>query len=107
MKKISIKGTGSCVPERVIPNSYFEEMVDTTDEWIVTRTGIKARRMIEPGQALTDLATRPLNVPWKWPAFLRQKLDIIIVGTSSADLLTPSAACILQHRLGAQKCRGL
>jgi 3-oxoacyl-[acyl-carrier-protein] synthase III len=102
MKKISIKGTGSCVPERVIPNSYFEELVDTTDEWITTRTGIQTRRMIEPGQALTDLATPASERALEMAGLSPKKLDIIIVGTSSADLLTPSAACILQHRLGAK-----
>jgi len=102
MKKISIKGTGSCIPERVIPNSYFQGMVDTTDEWITTRTGIQTRRMIEPGQALTDLATPASERALEMAGLPPEKLDIIIVGTSSADLLTPSAACILQHRLGAK-----
>ena len=58
MKKIGIKGIGSYVPERVVPNSYFEKVVDTTDEWIVTLTGIQTRRMIEPGQDLSDLFQR-------------------------------------------------
>jgi 3-oxoacyl-[acyl-carrier-protein] synthase-3 len=102
MKKIGIKGTGSCIPERVVPNSYFQEMVDTTDEWITTRTGIQTRRMIEPGQALTDLATPASERALEMACLPPEKLDIIIVGTSSADLLTPSAACILQHRLGAK-----
>jgi 3-oxoacyl-[acyl-carrier-protein] synthase-3 len=56
-KKISIKGTGSYIPNRIVPNSYFEKMVDTTDKWIISRTGIQSRRMIEPGQAMSDLAT--------------------------------------------------
>jgi len=102
MKKIGIKGTGSCFPERVVPNSYFEKIVDTTDEWIVTRTGIQSRRMIEPGQALTDLATPASERALEMAGLSPKKLDIIIVGTSSADMLTPSAACILQHRLGAK-----
>jgi len=102
MKKISIKGTGSCIPERVVPNSYFQGIVDTTDEWITTRTGIQTRRMIEPGQALTDLATPASERALEMAGLPPEKLDIIIVGTSSADLLTPSAACILQHRLGAK-----
>ena len=102
MKKIGIKGTGSVVPERVIPNSYFEKIVDTTDEWIVTRTGIQSRRMIEPGQALTDLATPASERALEMAGLSPKKLDIIIVGTSTADMLSPSAACILQHRLGAK-----
>ncbi len=102
MKKITIKGTGSCVPERIVPNSYFEKIVDTSDEWITTRTGIQMRRMIEPGQALTDLATPASEFALEMAGLSAQDLDLIIVGTSSADMLTPSAGCILQHRLGAK-----
>jgi 3-oxoacyl-[acyl-carrier-protein] synthase-3 len=102
LKKIGIKGTGSCIPTREVPNSYFEKMIDTTDKWIVSRTGIESRRMIEPGQALTDLATPASEQALEMADLPPEKLDIIIVGTSSADLLTPSAACILQHRLGAK-----
>ena len=102
MKKIGIKGTGSCFPERVVPNSYFEKIVDTTDEWIVTRTGVQSRRMIEPGQALTDLATPASERALEMAGLSPKKLDIIIVGTSTADMVSPSAACILQHRLGAK-----
>lgn len=106
VKKIGIKGTGSCVPERIVPNSYFEKIVNTTSEWIVARTGIKTRRMIEPGQALSDLATQASERALEMAGLSPEKLDIIIVGTSSADMLTPSAACILQHRLGAQNAVG-
>jgi len=102
VKKIGIKGTGSYIPKRVVPNSYFEKIIDTTDKWIVSRTGIESRRMIEPGQALTDLATPASERALEMADLPPEKLDIIIVGTSSADLLTPSAACILQHRLGAK-----
>ena len=103
MKKIGIKGTGSFVPERVIPNSYFEKIVNTTDEWIVTRTGIRTRRMIEPGQALSDLATGASEKALEMAEISPDKLDMIIVGTSTADMVSPSAACIIQHRLGAKK----
>jgi 3-oxoacyl-[acyl-carrier-protein] synthase-3 len=102
MKKIGIMGTGSCFPERVVPNSYFEKIVDTTDEWIVSRTGIRTRRMIEPGQALSDLATYASEQALEMAGLPPEKLDIIVVGTSTADMLSPSAACIIQHRLGAK-----
>lgn len=102
MKKVSIKGTGSCIPDRIVPNSYFKKIVDTSDEWIIARTGIQTRRMIEPGQALTDLATPASEHALETAGISPKKLDIIIVGTSTADMLSPSAACILQHRLGAQ-----
>ena len=103
MKKIGIMGTGSDLPERIIPNSYFEKIVDTTDEWIVTRTGIQTRRMIQPGQCLSDLATRASEKALEMAGISPKKLDMIIVGTSTADMLSPSAGCIVQHRLGAKK----
>jgi len=102
MKKVSIKGTGSCIPNRIVPNSYFEKMIDTSDEWIVTRTGIQSRRMIEPGQAMSDLATPASERALEMAGLPPGKLDLIIVGTSTADMLSPSAACIVQHRLGAK-----
>lgn len=102
MKKIGILGTGSCLPERIIPNSYFEKIVDTTDEWIVARTGIQTRRMIQPGQGLSDLATRASEKALEMAGLPPERLDVIIVGTSTADMLSPSSACIIQHRLGAR-----
>jgi 3-oxoacyl-[acyl-carrier-protein] synthase-3 len=102
MKKIGIKGTGSCIPERVVPNSYFEKIVNTSNEWIISRTGVQERRMIEPGQALTDLATPASERALEMAGISPKQLDLIVVGTSSADMITPSAACILQHRLGAK-----
>ena len=95
MKKVGIKGTGSVVPERVIPNSYFEKIVDTTNEWIVTRTGIQTRRMINPGQGLSDLATGASEKALEMAGLPPEKLDMIIVGTSTANMLSPSAACII------------
>ena len=103
MKKIGIMGTGSELPERIVPNSYFEKIVDTTDEWIITRTGIQTRRMINPGQGLSDLATPASEKALEMAGISPEELDLIIVGTTSADMLTPSAGCIIQHRLGAKK----
>jgi 3-oxoacyl-[acyl-carrier-protein] synthase-3 len=103
MKKIGIMGTGSELPERIVPNSYFEKIVDTTDEWIFTRTGIQTRRMIKPGQGLSDLATPASEKALEMAGISPEELDMIIVGTTSADMLTPSAGCIIQHRLGAKK----
>jgi 3-oxoacyl-[acyl-carrier-protein] synthase-3 len=103
MKKICIMGTGSELPERIVPNSYFEKIVDTTDEWIFTRTGIQTRRMIKPGQGFSDLATPASEKALEMAGISPKELDMIIVGTTSADMLTPSAGCIIQHRLGAKK----
>ncbi len=98
---MSIKGTGSCVPERVLTNAYFEQIVDTSDEWITARTGIKERRVIEPEQALTDLALPAAERAMDMAGVSAGDLDLIVVGTVTPDMLTPSASCVLQQRLGA------
>jgi 3-oxoacyl-[acyl-carrier-protein] synthase-3 len=103
LQKISIKGTGSFLPERIVPNSYFEEIVDTSDEWIFSRTGIKERRMIMPKQALSDIATPASEQALEMAGISAEDLDLIIVGTSTADMVSPSAGCIIQNRLGAKK----
>ena len=102
MKKIGIKGTGSFVPTREVPNSYFEKIIDTSDEWIVTRTGIRSRRVIEPGQAMSDLAISASERALEMAGLSPQKIDLIVIGTSTADMVSPSAACIVQHCLGAK-----
>lgn len=103
MRKINIVGTGSFSPERVVPNSYFEKIVDTTNEWITTRTGIKERRMIMPGEALSDLATPAAQSALEMAGISPEDLDLIIVGTSTPDMLSPSSACIIQHKLKNKK----
>jgi 3-oxoacyl-[acyl-carrier-protein] synthase-3 len=102
VKKICIQGTGSFLPERIVPNSYFEQTVNTSNEWIVTRTGIQERRMVLPGQALSDIATPACEKALEMAGLSPKDLDLIIVGTSSADMTSPSEGCILQHRLGAK-----
>ena len=101
MKKVTIKGTGSFSPKRVVRNSYFEEILDTSDEWITTRTGIKERRMINPGEALSDLVTPAAEAALEMANISAKELDLIILGTSTADMLSPSGACIVQHKLDA------
>ena len=103
MRKINIVGTGSFSPKRVVPNSYFEKIVDTTNEWITTRTGIKERRMIMPGEALSDLATPAAQSALEMAGISPEDLDLIIVGTSTPDMLSPSSACIIQHKLKNKK----
>ncbi len=101
MPKVSIKGTGSFVPERVLDNAYFEKLVDTSDEWITSRTGIKERRVVEPNQALTDMALPAAEQALDMAGVTAGDLDLIVFGTVTPDMLTPSASCILQKRLGA------
>ncbi len=103
MRAISIKGTGSYIPEIVVPNSYFEEILQTTDEWITTRTGIKERRNVLPGQALSDLAIPASKNALEMAGISADQLDLIIVGTVSGDMPTPSTACFVQQGLEAKK----
>jgi 3-oxoacyl-[acyl-carrier-protein] synthase III len=102
VKKISIKGTGSFIPERIVPNSYFEKLVDTSHEWIVSRTGIEERRMVLPGQAMSDLATPASQMALEMAGIAPEDLDLIIVGTSTGDMPSPSTGCMVQHKLGAR-----
>ncbi|MEX1386297.1 beta-ketoacyl-ACP synthase III [Hydrogenibacillus schlegelii] len=103
MPKAGILGTGSYVPEKVLTNLDLEKMVDTSDEWIRVRTGIRERRIAAPEQATSDLA---------YPAALRaleaagvapEELDLIIVATITPDTAFPSTANLLQDRLGARR----
>jgi len=102
VKKICIQGTGSYLPERIVPNSYFAKILDTSDEWIFSRTGIRERRMVLPGQSLSDIATPACENALEMAGLSPKDLDLIIVGTSTADMTSPSAGCILQYRLGAK-----
>ena len=102
MFKVSIKGTGSYLPPRIVPNSYFESRVETTDEWITTRTGIKERRMAAPGQPMSDLATPAAEKALEMAGLGPKDLDLIIIGTSTGDMMSPSTGCMVQHKLGAK-----
>lgn len=95
-----IKGLGFHVPERVLSNQDLERIVETSDEWITTRTGIKTRHVVSEGEALTDLA-HPAALKALADAGLEpEDLTHILVATFSADALIPSAACVLEHKLG-------
>ncbi|MBC7217902.1 MAG: ketoacyl-ACP synthase III [Candidatus Caldatribacterium sp.] len=97
-----ILGTGSSVPEKVLTNLDLERMVDTSDEWITTRTGIKERRIALPSETTSTFA---LEASWRAlrsASVAPEELDCIIVATVTPDMLFPSTACILQHALGAK-----
>ncbi len=104
--RIGIVGVGMYVPKKVLTNADLEKMVDTTDEWIQTRTGIRERRVVEPGMATSDLAFEAAKEALKRARCQAKDIDLIIVGTTSPDMLFPSTACLLQHRLGAKSAVG-
>lgn len=100
MKKIKIIGTGSYLPEKIINNFDLEKMVDTSDEWIMERTGIKERHIAHPEQATSDLAYEAAKRALMMADVKASDLDTIIVGTSTPDTVYPSTACWLQRALG-------
>jgi 3-oxoacyl-[acyl-carrier-protein] synthase-3 len=99
--RAAITGLGAYLPEKVLTNADIEKLVDTTDEWIRTRTGIRERRIAAEGQATSDLALPAAQEALKNAGLTPQDLDIIIVGTTSPDMIFPSASCYLQAKLGA------
>ena len=103
MKYAKIIGTGSSVPETVLSNSDLEKMVDTSDEWITSRTGIKERRIADENTAASDVAYGAAEKALRAAGVSPQQLDVIIVGTITPDFIFPSTGCILQNRLGAKK----
>lgn len=98
-----ITGTGSYVPKRVLTNADLEKMVETTDEWIVERTGIRERRIAGEDQAASDLAYGASKAALKSSGLKARELDLIIVATISGDMPFPSTACFLQDKLDAKK----
>ncbi|MEW6676025.1 MAG: beta-ketoacyl-ACP synthase III [Nitrospirota bacterium] len=103
MLRSRIISTGSYVPERVITNFDLEKMVDTSDEWITERTGIKERRIADKTQAASDLAYEAAKVTLKNADLKIEDIDLIIVATVTGDMPFPSTACILQDKLAAKK----
>lgn len=98
-----ILGTGRAVPEKVLTNADLEKIVDTTDRWIVERTGIRERRVVDPGTPLSDLATRAALAALADAGLTAEDIDLIIVGSVTGDMKFPATACIVQDRIGAGK----
>ncbi|MDP3024126.1 MAG: beta-ketoacyl-ACP synthase III [candidate division Zixibacteria bacterium] len=97
-----ITGTGSFTPEKVLTNADLEKMVETTDEWITTRSGIKERRIADKETAASDLSFEATKKAMAEAKIKPEELDLILIGTVTPDYLLPSTACILQDRLGAK-----
>lgn len=99
----SITGVGSYVPARVLTNADLEKMVETSDEWITTRTGIKERRMAAEDEFTSDLAMQATTRALKNAAINADQLDLLIVATVTPDMPFPSTACLLQQKIGARR----
>lgn len=103
LRSVGIVGTGMYVPEKVLTNAELETIVDTNDEWIVSRTGIRERHIAAPEQATSDLAYEAAVQALKSAGLAAEDLELIIVATVTPDTTFPSTACILQEKLGAKK----
>jgi len=101
-----IVSTGAYLPEKVLTNFDLEKMVDTSDEWITERTGIKERRIADDGQAASDLAYEAAKIALNDADLTPEDIDLIIVATVTGDMPFPSTACILQDKLGAKRAVG-
>jgi len=99
-----IAGTGSYLPEKVLTNADLEQFVETTDEWIQARTGIRERRVAAEGQTTSDLAFEAGQRAMEAAGITGADVQLLIVGTTTPDLIFPSTACLVQTRLGANGC---
>lgn len=103
MVRSKIIGTGSYVPDNILTNKNLAKMVETTDEWITERTGIRERRKADEQQAASDLAYEASKAALKNAALKARDIELIIVATVSGDMPLPATACFLQNRLDAKK----
>ncbi|MGH2393453.1 MAG: beta-ketoacyl-ACP synthase 3, partial [Candidatus Limnocylindria bacterium] len=103
MTRAKIVGVGAYAPKRILSNTDLEAMIETSDEWIVQRTGIRERRIAEEGEATSDLAVRAAQQALERANLVPEDIDFIIVGTTTPDMFFPTTANIVQHRLGCRR----
>lgn len=104
MKYSRIIGTGSYLPSKILTNADLESMVDTTDEWIVTRTGIRQRHIVAEGEFTSDLAVQAARRAMVAAQIEASEVDLILVATTTPDRVFPSTACLVQDKLGISNC---
>lgn len=101
MPNMTIKGIGKYVPEKIYDNAYFESIVETNDEWITRRTGIKERHVSAPEEYTTDLATKASLAAIENAGISPEDIDLVMLATVTPDYFTPAGACVVQHNIGA------
>ena len=106
VKRAKITALGTYVPPRLLTNTDLEKMVETTDQWIMERTGIRERHIVDKGVATSDLATEAAKLALKQRGIGPEEVEVIIVGTVSPDMFFPATACLVQHKLGVPKAWG-
>jgi 3-oxoacyl-[acyl-carrier-protein] synthase-3 len=100
-RTVSIIGTGSYVPEKILTNADLMKMVDTSDEWITTRTGIKERRIAAKDEFTSDMATKAALAAIEQAGISPKEIDLILLATATPDMLFPATACLVQTKIGA------
>jgi 3-oxoacyl-[acyl-carrier-protein] synthase-3 len=106
VRRARIASIATYVPPHILSNADLEKMVETTDEWILQRTGIRERHLVDPGVATSDLAFEASRKAIERAGLTPNDIDFIVVGTTTPDMLFPSTACLLQAKLGARKAWG-
>ena len=102
VRRVGIVGVGFYVPEKVLTNADLEKMVDTTDEWIRSRSGIQERRIAEKGVGTSDLSAKAAQMAMEKAGVKPEEIDLLIVATTTPDMPLPSAACFVQEKIGAK-----
>jgi 3-oxoacyl-[acyl-carrier-protein] synthase-3 len=106
VRRVKISGLGTYVPPRLLTNADLEKMVDTTNEWILQRTGIRERHIVDPGVATSDIAAPAARAAIEEAGLTPDDIGFIVVGTTTPDTIFPSTACMLQAKIGATKAWG-
>ena len=106
VRRVEIKSLATYVPPKLLTNADLEKMVETSDEWILQRTGIKQRHIVDEGVATSDLAAEAAKQAIEKAGLTPDDIDVIIVGTVTPDMLFPSTACLVQAKIGANKAWG-
>ena len=106
LRPVRIASLATYVPPRILSNGDLEKLVDTSNEWILQRTGISERHLVDPGVATSDLAKEAALAAIEQAGITPQDLGFIVVGTTTPDMLFPSTACLLQQKIGATKAWG-
>jgi 3-oxoacyl-[acyl-carrier-protein] synthase-3 len=106
VRRVKIAGLGTYVPPRVLTNADLEKMVETSNDWIIQRTGIRERHIVDPGVATSDIAAPAALAAIQEAGLTPDDIGFIVVGTTTPDTVFPSTACLLQAKIGASSAWG-